>query len=200
MPRPRTGHPVGRPTTYTTDEERPVTRSLRIPRDLDDQLTRYAARHRQGITELLLDGLRLRLEQDDPRYAALSSEQYYDNTVFQELAIPVHLLDDRIPFDEDGRSAPAGPTPDISYDNNTVIQQLGVSDVEVPGRTDSSAPRPAPDYDHTKYILSEKLCSGGHDYQGTGRTLLSIQGRKCTQCQTAQQRQRREAKRQTAHV
>jgi hypothetical protein len=145
MPRPPTGKPLGRPVTYTTNDERPVTRSLRIPRDLDARLTRYAARHRQSVTELLLDGIRWRLEQDDPRSAALSSEQYYDNTVLRELATPVHLLDDGIPFDEDGRSAPAVPTPDISYDNNTVIQQLGVSDVEVPGQTDSSAPRPAPD-------------------------------------------------------
>jgi hypothetical protein len=144
MVRPRTGNPVGRPFTYTTPEERPLTLSFRIPRDLADRLKGYASRHRQSITELILDGIRWRLEQGDPRYAAPYSEQYYDNTILQELATPVHLLDDRVPFDEDGPPAPpampAPPTPEISYDSNVVIQQLGVSDVEMSGQMDSPAP------------------------------------------------------------
>jgi hypothetical protein len=57
----------GRPLTYQREDEKPVTVSLRIPRDLYDHMSRYAARHRQSVTELLLDGLTWRLEQDDPR-------------------------------------------------------------------------------------------------------------------------------------
>jgi hypothetical protein len=125
MPRPRTGNKPGRPFLYTTKEERPVTRSLRIPRDLDQRLERYAARHRQSISELLLDGLRWRLEQDDPRAAAPSHERYDDTTVLQELVTPAHLVDDRIPFDEDYPSVPVTLAPHeahLSSDNNTVIQ------------------------------------------------------------------------------
>jgi hypothetical protein len=120
--------------------------------------------------------------------------------------------------------APGPLIPDIPYDKNTIIQQLGVSDVEMPGQTDSSAilaqpsseilyssnavihqpealepvadmPADAPGYDRSKYVLG-KLCQGNHDYNSTGHTLLTLKGRKCPQCQTAQQRQRREAKRQ----
>src|SRR5947208_9257295 len=91
----------GRSFTYQSEDERPVTVSLRIPRDLHERMSRYASIHRQSITELLLDGLKLRLEQDDPREQFTRDLSYYDNTVLQELTKPVHLLDALIPFDED---------------------------------------------------------------------------------------------------
>src|SRR5947199_7831200 len=91
----------GRPFTYQSEDERSVTVSLRIPRDLHERMSRYAARHRQSVTELLLDGLTWRLEQDHPRQQSISNLLYYDNTILQELAKPAHLLDALIPFDED---------------------------------------------------------------------------------------------------
>jgi hypothetical protein len=91
----------GRPFTYQSEDEKPVTVSLRIPRDLYDHMSRYAARHRQSATELLLDGLTWRLEQDDPHGESMGDMSYYDNTVLQELVKPVHLIDGLIPFDED---------------------------------------------------------------------------------------------------
>src|SRR5437868_14832774 len=117
---------LGRPFTYQSEEERPVTVSLRIPRDLAEQMKRYAARHRQSVTELLLDGLKWRLEQDDPRQQTISDMEHYDNTVLQELTKPAHLLDALIPFDEDVAAfsaTAAEPAPDISNYNNTVIQE-----------------------------------------------------------------------------
>src|SRR6266403_2268373 len=75
---------LGRPFVYQSEDEKPVTVSLRIPRDLYDRMSRYAARHRQSITELLLDGLTWRLEQDDPRRESMGDISNYDNTVLQE--------------------------------------------------------------------------------------------------------------------
>lgn len=72
----------GRPFEYDSDTERPVTVSLRIPRDLYNRMETYRRMHQQSITELLLDGLRLRLETPaDPRDIVMSD----DNTVIQEL-------------------------------------------------------------------------------------------------------------------
>jgi hypothetical protein len=116
----------GRPFTYQSEDEKPVTVSLRIPRDLHDRMSRYAARHRQSVTELLLDGLTWRLEQDDPRRESMGDIQYYDNTVLRELLKPVHLLDGLIPFDEDlatFQESKAKALPDISNYYNTVIQE-----------------------------------------------------------------------------
>jgi hypothetical protein len=116
----------GRPFTYQSEDERPVTVSLRIPRDLHERMSRYAARHRQSITELLLDGLKWRLEQEDPRTQSISAIEYYDTTVLQALAKPAHLVDALIPFDEDVSAFPstaAAPAPDISQYSNSVIQE-----------------------------------------------------------------------------
>src|SRR5262249_1198106 len=72
----------GRPFEYQTDEDRPVTVSLRIPKDLYNQMETYRRMHQQSITELLLDGLRMRLDTPaDPRDLLMSD----DNTVIQEL-------------------------------------------------------------------------------------------------------------------
>src|SRR5437773_3612773 len=117
---------LGRPFTYQSEDERPVTVSLRIPRDLHERMSHYASRHRQSITELLLDGLKWRLEQEDPREQFARDLSYYDNTALQELTKPAHLLDALIPFDEDIGAFPATnaeSAPDISNYNNTVIQE-----------------------------------------------------------------------------
>ena len=70
MPRQKTGKPLGRRPVYQEESERPVTVSLRIPRDLEAQMKRYASLHRQSVTELLLDGLKWRI----------SEGEYYSNT------------------------------------------------------------------------------------------------------------------------
>src|SRR6266851_7582180 len=114
----------GRPFTYQREDERPVTVSLRIPRDLYERMSRYASIHRQSVTELLLDGLKWRLEQEDPRQQSISYLLYYDNTVLQELTKPAHLVDALIPFDEDVAAFSATttePAPDILHYDNTVI-------------------------------------------------------------------------------
>src|SRR2546425_4269214 len=116
----------GRPFTYQSEDEKPVTVSLRIPRDLHDRMSRYAARHRQSVTELLLDGLKWRLEQEDWRQQSTTDISYYDNTVLQELEKPAYLVDEAIPFDEDmgfGEESKAQEMPDISHYDNTVIQE-----------------------------------------------------------------------------
>src|SRR6266478_7062062 len=87
MPRQKTGKPLGRPPLYS-DDERPVTVSLRIPHVLAAQMKRYASLHRQSVTELLLDGLKWRIGEDDPRGSGMALPQhpthgdngYYGNT------------------------------------------------------------------------------------------------------------------------
>jgi len=72
----------GRPFVYQSEEEKPVTVSLRLPRDVYEQAQRYVRMRRTTLTEILLDGLRLRLETPaDPRDIILSD----DNTVIQEV-------------------------------------------------------------------------------------------------------------------
>src|SRR5437879_12570760 len=73
---------MARPPTYHTDAEKPITVSVRIPRALYAQAQQYVSMRRTTLTELLLDGLRLRLETPaDPRDILVAQ----DNTVMQEL-------------------------------------------------------------------------------------------------------------------
>jgi hypothetical protein len=83
-----TGRPKGAPRKYAAADERPITLSLRVPRELVQPLKRYAAQHRQSMSELLLDGLRWRLSEGDPRgngvalppAGAEPDKPYYENT------------------------------------------------------------------------------------------------------------------------
>jgi hypothetical protein len=73
----------GRPFVYQSDTEKPVTVSLRLPRDVYDRVERYVKMHPgMTLTEFFLDGARLRLDTPaDPRDIILSD----DNTVIQEV-------------------------------------------------------------------------------------------------------------------
>src|SRR5262249_32449559 len=125
----------GRPFVYQSEEEKPVTVSVRLPRDLYKQVERYVKMHPgMTLTEFFLDGARLRLETPaDPRDIILSD----DNTVIQEIqemirtAVQAEIgkLHDFmgphvstlgvIPAPEPSVEPMAG----LSQDNNTVIQQ-----------------------------------------------------------------------------
>jgi hypothetical protein len=72
----------GRKKVFQSKDEWAVVISLRVPRDLEKQLKEYARIHRQSVTEVVLDGIRMRLETPaDPRDIILSN----DNTVIREL-------------------------------------------------------------------------------------------------------------------
>jgi hypothetical protein len=126
---------LGRPYTYQSEEEKPVTVSLRLPRDLYRQVERYVKRHPgMTLTEFFLDGARLRLDTPaDPRDIILSD----DNTVIQEVQEMIraavqaeigklsNFMGPRFstPGDMPAPEAPAPPVPDISHNDNTVLQK-----------------------------------------------------------------------------
>ena len=183
----------GRPDKYHSDTERPVNVSLRIPRDLYEQAERYRRMRSLTLTELLLDGLRLRLETPaDPRDIILSD----DNTVMQALqemiqtAVQAEIGKLRdftgphlsIPGLIATPEAPAEPVPELSHDNNTVLQE-SVRQIIIPP------------YDETKYVLG-KLCPQRHEWGTTGQSLLSIHGHTCKECKNEYKRRKRAEKRQ----
>jgi len=125
----------GRPPVYQSKDEKPVTVSLRIPRDVYEQAQRYVRMRRpMTLTDLLLDGLRLRLETPvDPRDIILSD----DNTVILELQEMIRAevqaeigkLNNFMgsAFDAlklaPAPETPAAPMPELSHDDNTVLQE-----------------------------------------------------------------------------
>lgn len=184
---------LGRPDKYHSDTERPVNVSLRIPRDLYEQVERYRRMHSLTLTELLLDGLRLRLETPaDPRDIILSD----DNTVMQELqemiqtAVQAEIGKLRdfmgphvsIPGLIATPEAPAEPVLELSHNNNTVLQE-------------SVRQTTIPPYDETKYVLG-KLCPQRHEWGTTGQSRLTINDRVCPECRNALKRRKRAEKHQ----
>jgi hypothetical protein len=121
----------GRPFVYQSDTEKPVTVSLRLPRDLYARVERYVKMHPgMTLTEFFLDGARLRLDTPaDPRDLLLSD----DNAVIQEVqemiraAVQAEIgeLSDfmRPHFSTPAPEAPVEPVPDISHNGNAVIQE-----------------------------------------------------------------------------
>lgn len=123
---------MARPKKYDEGEQ-PYGLTIRIPRDLFNELKRYAAIHRQTLTEVLLDGLRLRLDTPtDPRDIIASQ----DITVMQDLE---RLIDARIAAQlaqyalQEAQHAFTPPTPaqvsvetpsaPLPQDGNAVMQQ-----------------------------------------------------------------------------
>jgi hypothetical protein len=73
---------MARPPKYTSEEDKPVSVTLRLPRDLYNQAQQHAKRRQTTLTELVREGLQLRLETPtDPRDILAT----HDSTVMQEL-------------------------------------------------------------------------------------------------------------------
>jgi hypothetical protein len=170
----------GRPRLYHSDAERPVHLSVKLPPDLARRLEKYAWQHRRSLSELVREGIEMRLAaQPDPRWqTAQEQEAYYDNTVLQKLATPTHFLDDSIPFDDDHLSVSAPATSavsDISHDNNTVLQ----------GET--SVQETAPTFDAEVFYLGD-LCPDAperHQYGTSGKSVRSRDDNVCRGCAIA---------------
>ena len=59
---------MARPPKYASEEDKPVSVTLRLPRDLYDQAQQHAKRRQVTLTELVREGLQRRLETPtDPR-------------------------------------------------------------------------------------------------------------------------------------
>ncbi len=127
------GTKTGRPFTYQSEDERPRTVSVRIPRELFQQLEARVNQRRTTMTEALLEGARLWLDTPaDPR-EFLSSDS--SNTVIPQLDELIEEAVERIlakrqvtPPTVPTAPAPApAPTRDEipSYNGNTVIQGQG---------------------------------------------------------------------------
>jgi hypothetical protein len=84
------GDTMARPPKYATDEEKPVSVTFRIPRTLYDQAQQHARQRRTTLTELVCEGLQMRLETPtDPRDILATQ----DITVMQELE---QMIDARV--------------------------------------------------------------------------------------------------------
>ena len=199
---------------YQNDDEKPVTISMRLPKELHTRLEQYATQHRQSISELVRDGLEWRLSEGDPRglgdASAKDDEAYYMSNTADALADMRQALARQeaqiqtIVQALERQTTPAGnglyssnttmPATEVavSYQEAPYTQRPALADEQIP---ESTIPAAVPPYDTSKYRLG-KLCPKGHDYHGTGQSLLRKHNQRCRECENEGKRARRQARRQ----
>jgi hypothetical protein len=192
------------------ETEKPVSVSLRIPRDLYDEVQARARVRQTTLTALVLEGLQLCLDLPlDPREVPVS----HSKTAMQELEALIDARVYAILATEQQRTAgdaPAQPIPAFLHDERIAV----IQGQQEPSRTqDSNAVMQEPQdarqaqdsnavmqvqapYAAEKYYLG-KLCPRAHAYEGTGQSLRYRGSKRCIACDTEDAQARRAARKRT---
>lgn len=200
---------MARPKTKDYD-----TLLARVPQDLADRVKHYAHLHRCSVSELIRDGLEWRIEQDTPGRQTLTSHQPANghtppmpengDTVSQELspmlraaiaAAVRETLHTVFPMPHGERGEPdvlhehgtdvLPQSPEAITSEKDVVQKHAVAVLQEDPTGDA-----VPAFDATKFYLG-KLCPQGHDYAGTGKSVLRRHNNYCRECDTARKREQR---------
>src|SRR4029453_303151 len=177
------------------------------------EVRRYADLHGMSISEVIREGLDMRLHgpQQAAEYNGNTSLPITTVTMLTRLATKLTTAAEQL------RSACAGAvgaeereehgTTDLqSYNSNTLSSRQ-----EYNGNTPHTAPAAAPqqkppeetqpqkaypNFDAARYVLG-KLCPQRHEWGSTGQSRLTINDRVCPECRNASKRRKRAEKRQT---
>ena len=204
-----TGRPRGRPKTKDYE-----TLVARVPGDLAEQVKRYAERHRQSVSELIRDGLEWRIEQDTPGRAWRGAQAHdaddfpmpnNGDTVLHELSPGLHAaittaalaaaqaVMQAVPHALAGNAVIQEPLHVLQHETGESPPGAAALDREHSGPDDATQPP----YDTTRSYLG-KLCPKGHNFQGTGMSLLRRHNNGCRECENQAKREKRAARRQNA--
>jgi hypothetical protein len=200
---------------YQSDAERPVTVSLRIPQALYERVERYASEHRQTVSELVRNGIEMRLDEPaDPRSRRAGSttddtELRIDGaSILRDMQATLARHETQMQALMQAIERQTTPAGNGLYSSNTTIpatevavsyqeapytQRPALADEQIP---ESTIPAAVPPYDTSKYRLG-RLCPRGHDYHGTGQSLRkNNKSGGCRACDIEQKREKRQATRQ----
>jgi hypothetical protein len=122
---------MARPPKYQSEAEKPVNVSLRLPRDLYDQAQHYVKMRRTTLTELMVEGLRMRLEApSDPRDIIASQDITAMQELKQMIAAEVHaiLAAQCPPIAEPVSEASTPPASTFMHGKNNTVMQRDISE------------------------------------------------------------------------
>jgi hypothetical protein len=165
---------MARPPKYATAEEKPVSVTFRIPRALYDQGQQHARQRRTTLTELVCEGLQMRLETPtDPRDILATQ----DITVMQELR---QMIADEVQAALATQRSHAGkPAP-------TEALKPGTGPGWITYKPSKDLKETLVEIATGTYRLG-KLCNRGHDFQSRGRSLRRLSDDQCVECCTEQE-------------
>ncbi len=202
MPRPSTGNPHWKAL------------AVKLPEQMIDEVRRYADLHGMSISEVIREGLDMRLHgpQQASEYGGITAIPATTVTVLTRLATTLTTAAEQL------RSACAGATlADVEAQHGTLESYISTQNTEYNSNTeyngnildrmphfepqpvpqeDTQQPDACPPFDPTKYVLG-KLCKLGHEWGTTGQSLLSTSSHTCKTCKAASKRRKRAEKRQT---
>lgn len=184
----------------------------RIPQDLLDQVKQYASQHRCTVSELVRDGLEMRLEAEDVPGRSTGHSRDDGGEVIHEVLHTLkalspmphaatlrqtitEVLHEVLPLYLSRQQEGQEGHTEVLQGMTTVLPPH----VPVQGRARNGMTEVLPhgvDFDSTKFYLAD-LCKRGHDYQRTGKSLLRKGNANCVQCQR-ELRQARDARRTVA--
>lgn len=170
----------------------------RIPQDLLDQVKQYASRHRCSVSELIREGLEMRLEADVPGRSR-DSRGDAGGEVLQEVLQAVHALAPR------GHTALAGTIRQTITEVLREVLPLYVSgqtpadevlhEVVPPETADAPVSQYGAGFDTTRFVVGE-LCPQGHRYPETAGSLRYVKGdHDCVTCRSLRSQRYNEHKR-----
>ena len=190
MPRKPSGLPQWKPVAF------------KLPDHLYDELRRFADLHHTSISDVLREGLQLRMHgtADPEAYNGITpthEKSYNRYTVSPQTSAAVAAQLRHLATLLEGQEEP-DTAPDERH--ATPVVTMSTKAPEAVQKAPESSSAPAPDYDTTRFVLGD-LCSKGHDYRGTGKSLRRLQAggksAECVECmrlrKQASRQRRREA-------
>ena len=186
--------------------------AVKLPAPMIEEVRRYADLHGMSISEVIREGLDMRL------HGPQQMSEYNGNTVLPASTVTMltRLATTLTTVAEQLRSAcasavvPEGKesqsTAELQpynsstvsfveeYNGNTLHTVPDTAPKQEPSEENQSS-EACPDFDRTKNVLG-KLCKQGHEWGTTGQSLLRLPSHTCRACENEAQRLRRAEKRQ----
>ena len=210
MPRPKSGNPLWEPVAF------------KLPKDMLTALRRFADLHRMNISEVLREGLVLRLSHE----GVVKEYNGYTLSVDEpgetdHTALLHEIRSELVRLAQVIEHRPAVSPPEASYGNTHKASRKqrrhpeaaqGTSATpDVPPIPPVTPPTPAqkgntvlpeelPAYDPDRFVLGP-LCQNRHDYDGQGHSLRQIGGKhECMTCKNMRSREYKQRKREQAQA
>jgi hypothetical protein len=183
--------------------------AVKLPAPMIDEVRRYADLHGMSISEVIREGVDLRLHgtQQLNEYSGNTSIPAPTVTMLTRLATTLTTAVDQLRSVCAGAVVPEGeerqiPSEPHRYNSNTtsLVEEYNGNTLS-PASCTAPQPEPqaaaqqseaCPHFDRTKYLLG-KLCKRGHEWGTTGRSLLSVHGHTCKECKAEHKRRKRAA-------
>jgi hypothetical protein len=190
--------------------------AVKLPPQMIEEVRRYADLHGMSISEVIREGLDMRLHgpQQAAEYNGNTSLPITTVTMLTRLATTLSTAAEQlrsaytspvVPEGEERQSTEALQAYNSKtvsfieeYNGNTLHTVPGTAPKLEPSE-ESQSSEVCPPFDATKYVLG-KLCPQRHEWGTTRQSRLTIKDRVCPECRNALKRRKRAEKHQAAHA